>query len=173
MTPFITRMIRAARLDASLYEEVEADRAALGQAIGVVVLSSLAAGIGMARQFGGFGHVVGGLFWNLVAWFVWALLVYFIGTRLLATPKTEADLGQLLRAIGFSAAPGLIRVLGVIPGLMAVVFGVAAVWMLIAMVVAVRQALDYDNTWRAVGVVAIGWVVQGVVLMLAIGVAAR
>jgi hypothetical protein len=95
---------------------------------------------------------------------VWAFLTYYIGTRLLPEPRTRADYGQLLRTIGFASAPGLIRVVGIIPGLGAIVFAVAGVWMLIAMVIAVRQALDYTSTWRAVGVCAIGWVVQSVIL---------
>jgi hypothetical protein len=74
--------------------------------------------------------------------------------------------GQLLRTIGFSSSPGLIRVLGIIPGLTGVVFFIASIWMLVAMVIAVRQALDYQSTLRAVGVCAIGWVVQALVLAL-------
>ncbi len=99
-----------------------------------------------------------------MGWYVWAFLTYYIGTRLLPEPQTQADHGQLLRTIGFASAPGLIRVLGIIPGLAPIVFAVAGVWMLIAMVIAVRQALDYTNTWRAVGVCAIGWVVQAFIL---------
>jgi hypothetical protein len=81
-------------------------------------------------------------------------------------PQTEADLGQLLRTTGFSSSPGLIRVLGIIPGLNSVVFAVASIWMLVAMVIAVRQALDYTGTLRAVGVCAIGWIIQTVILAL-------
>jgi hypothetical protein len=97
---------------------------------------------------------------------VWAYLTYFIGTRLLPEPETRATPAELLRAIGFSSSPGLIRVLGVIPGLTAPVFFIAGVWMLSAMVIAVRQALDYRSTLRAVGVCLIGWVVQALVLAL-------
>ena len=100
-------------------------------------------------------------------------LTYWIGTRILPEPTTQADLGQLLRSIGFASAPGVIRVLGILPGLGALVALIAAVWMLVAMVIAVRQALDYTGTARAVGVCLIGWVVQAVVivgLMLLFGV---
>lgn len=165
MNTYLNRMLRAAKLDAHLYEEVEADRSAMGQAMGVVVLSSVAAGIGSISQGSGMAFV-GGILAALVGWFVWAYLTYFIGTRLLSTPQTQADYGQLLRTIGFSSAPGLIRIVGIIPGLRALAFLVAGIWMLAAMVIAVRQALDYDSTWRAVGVCAIGWVVQVVVMSL-------
>ncbi|MBW2313689.1 MAG: YIP1 family protein [Deltaproteobacteria bacterium] len=158
------RMIRAAKLDTELYEEVEADRDATGQAMAVVALSAVAAGIGLGN--GGLLGIVGVTIAALVGWFVWAFLTYVIGTRLLPEPQTKADYGELLRTLGFSSAPGLIRVLGIIPGLGAFVFLVAGVWMLVAMVIAVRQALDYTSTLRAVGVCLIGWSVQAVILVL-------
>ncbi len=102
----------------------------------------------------------------LIAWYVWAYLTYFIGTKFLPEPQTKADHGELLRTIGFSSSPGLIRVLGVIPGLGAVVFLVASIWMLVAMIIAVRQALDYESTLRAVGVCVIGWIIQTLILLL-------
>ncbi len=173
MANFIQRMIRAARLDVALYEEVEADRSALGQALAVVALSSLAAGIGSIGRFGSVNHIVLVILGALGGWFVWAVLVYWIGARLLPEPQTRSDLGELLRTIGFATAPGLIRVLGVFPGVGGVVFAVAAIWMLVAVIIAVRQALDYTSTLRAIGVCAIGWLVQAVLLLLAIGVAAR
>ena len=148
------RIIRAAKLDVALYEEVEADKQALGPAMGVVVLSSLAAGIGSV-QHGGVAGIVIGAIGALIAWYVWAYLTYVIGTKILPEATTEADIGQLLRTTGFSSSPGLIRLLGVIPGLAGVVFFVASVWMLVAMVIAVRQALDYSGTGRAVGVCVI------------------
>ena len=165
MANFGNRIIRAARLDAALYEEVEADKSALGQAMGVVVLSSVAAGIGSTSKAGLFGMLIGVVV-ALVGWYIWAYLTYFIGTRLLPEPQTKADHGELLRTIGFSSSPGLIRVLGIIPGMQSIVFPVAAIWMLVAMVIAVRQALDYSSTLRAIGVCVIGWIVQIVLFVL-------
>ena len=100
----------------------------------------------------------------LVSWFVWAYLVYWIGTRLFPEAATRASHAQLLRTVGFASAPGVLRVLGVIGPLRGLVFLVAGLWMLVATVIAVRQALDYTSTWRALGVSAIGWVVQAVLL---------
>ena len=152
------RMIRAAKLDAHLYEEVEADTSANGQALGVVVLSSLAAGIGAA---GGEPFViVVSILSALLGWFVWALLTYLIGAKMLPTAETNASLGQLLRTTGFSASPGILRAAAVIPLLGPFVMVVASVWMLAAMVIAVRQALDYTSTGRAFAVCLIGWLVQ-------------
>lgn len=159
------RIIRATKLDVNLYEEVEADKGALGQAMGVVVLSSVAAGIGSIEK-GGIGGILAGTITALIGWFIWAYLTYFIGTKLLPEPQTYADPGELLRTIGFSSSPGLIRVLGVIPGLAGLVFSIASIWMLVAMVIAVRQALDYQSTLRAVGVCVIGWIIQALFLLV-------
>jgi hypothetical protein len=152
-------MIRAAKLDVNLYEEVEADKGAMGQAMQVVILSSVAAGIGTIGTTGIKGLVLGTIV-ALVGWFIWAFLTYFIGTRLLPEPQTKADYGELLRTIGFSSSPGVLRVLGIIPMLGNILNFIVGIWMLVAMVIAVRQALDYNSTWRAVGVCLIGWIVQ-------------
>jgi len=165
MNRFQDRIFRAAKLDVNLYEEVEADKGAMRQAMGVVVLSSIAAGVGIIGR-GGFGGILIGTVAALIGWYVWAYLIYLIGTKLLPEPQTKADHGELLRTIGFASSPGLIRVLGIIPGLGGVIFSVASIWMLVATVIAVRQALDYNNTLRAVAVCAIGWIIQTAVLVL-------
>jgi Yip1-like protein len=165
MNVLADRMIRAARLDVDLYEEVEADTRTMGQATTVVVLASLAVGLARFATDGLEGIVVITL-GALLGWYVWAFLTYFIGTRFLPEPQTKADLGELLRTIGFASSPGLIRIAGLIQPLQGVLFFVASLWMLVATVVAVRQALDYSSTWRALGVCIIGWLVQGAVLAL-------
>jgi len=161
---YVYRIIRACKLDVNLYEEVEADKSATFQAAGVVVLSSLAAGVG-ALSLGTFNFLMAPLL-SLVSWFVWAYLVYFIGAKFFPEPTTKADHGQLLRTIGFSSAPGLIRVFGIIPNLMSIAFIAASIWMLVAMVIAVRQALDYQSTWRAVGVVVTAFLIQSIILFM-------
>ena len=165
MSKLMDRMVRASKLDARLYEEVEADKGAMGQATGVVVLSSIAAGIGSVGE-GGLSGILLGTVFALIGWYVWAYLTYLIGTKVLQEPETKADMGELLRTIGFSSSPGLIRVLGIIPGLAGIVFVGASVWMLVAMVIAVRQALDYKSTPRAIGVCVIGWIIQWFILLL-------
>src|SRR5262249_29864358 len=162
---FVERMVGAARLDRNTYEEVEADRGATGQALGVVVLASLASGIGMGQGLRGL--VIGTVF-TLIGWAIWAWLIYFIGTRWLPEPGTHADAGELLRTIGFATSPGVLRVLGIVPLLSRLVFAVTTIWTLIAVVVAVRQALDYQSTGRAVGVCIVGWLVP-LALLLVVG----
>ncbi len=169
MSSFNERIIRAAKLDVHLYEEVEADTGALGQAMVVVVLSSIAAGAANIGKVG-FGGVFIGMIISLVGWFLWAYLTYFVGTKLLPEPQTHSNPGELLRTIGFSSSPGLIRVLGIIPGISGLVFLIASIWMLVAMVVAVKQALDYKSTMRAVGVCVIGWIIQVLIMVLMLSV---
>ena len=161
---FVNRIIRACKLDISLYEEVEADKSATIQAAIVVVLSSIAAGIG-AISLGASNFLMAPLL-SLVSWYIWAYLIYLIGAKLFPEPNTQADHGQLLRTIGFSSAPGLIRIFGFTPELMSITFIGSGIWMLIAMVIAVRQALDYESTWRAIGVVIIGFLVQAIILIM-------
>ena len=167
---FVERMVGAAKLDVRVYEEIEADRSATPQAMGVVVLAAVAGGIGVGAGIRG---LVVGTIAGLLGWAVWAGLTYFIGTRWLPEPDTKADVGELLRTIGFATSPGILRVAGIVPVLGSIVIVVSAVWTLVAVVVAVRQALDYRSTGRAIGVCVIGWVVQIVIFGLFIGVARR
>jgi len=155
---YLQRLIGAAALDAAIYEEVEADDRATTQAFATVLLSSIAAGIG-SREFGGatVGNIAFISTMAVLGWAAWALVTYSIGVRMFAQPQTRSNVGELLRTIGFASAPGCLRVLGVLPGVMVPVFVVTAVWMLAAMVVAVRQALDYDSTARAIAVCIVGW----------------
>ena len=168
MATLIQRAVGAARLNVATFEEVEADRGATGQAMLVVVLSAVAAGIGAWGEPGnGFLKMA---FISLVAWFVWAFLTWLVGTKILPGPETSADMGQLLRTIGFAASPGILRVFAGLPGVGPVIGFIASVWMLIAMVVAVRQALDYRSTGRAVAVCIVGFLVY-LAVILALGAA--
>ena len=164
-TSFKNRIIRASKLDSNLYEEVEADKSALGQAMAVVVLSSIAVGIGLYKT-GGFSGIITGTMASLISWYVWAYLTYFIGTKFLPEPQTQADLGELLRTIGFSSSPGLLRVFYFVPGIGVLLYLISSFWMLVAMIIAVRQALDYNSTLRAVGVCVIGYIIQIFVLVI-------
>jgi hypothetical protein len=155
---YLQRLVGAAALDAAIYEEVEADARATTQAAATVLLSSVAAGIG-AAGFGGnaVGNVAFVSIVALLAWAAWALVIFELGVRVMPEPETQSNVGELLRTIGFAATPGILRVFGIFPGVTLPVFGVTAVWMLAAMVVAVRQALDYRSTARALAVCGLGW----------------
>jgi hypothetical protein len=157
---FFYRVRGAALLDAATYEEVEADRTATPQALAIVLLSSLGAGIGIqgARGTGAtfaFFALVGVV--SLLAWAAFALVTFEIGARILPTSETRVTVDQLLRTLGFAAAPGLIQVFGVFPGATYPVFALAIGWSLVASVIAVRQALDFESTPRAIAVCALAW----------------
>lgn len=157
------RMLGAAKLDKAVYEEVENDRTATGQALGVVVLTSVATGIGLTAGLSG---IIIGLVAGVIAWALWAALIYWIGAKMLPEPTTHADWGELARTLGFATTPGVFRILGVIPVLGELIFVVTGIWMLVATIIAVRQALDYQSLPRAVGVCFVGWVAQVAVFYL-------
>ncbi len=153
----LARMMGAARLNVETYEEVEHDRSATPQALLVVIAVAIATGVGGVLS-GGTGWVDGVLFGVIrgaISWTVWALAALFVGTKLLSTAETEADWGQLARGTGFAQTPGLLNVLVFIPVVGLVLFIVTWVWQIAAMVVAVRQMLDYRSTLRAVFVILI------------------
>lgn len=154
MNSFVRRMVGAAKLDTATYEEVEADRGATGQALGVVFLSSLAILIG---DFTGDLDILVGFVGGFVGWMVWVLFIWIAGVKLLPEPQTRSDIGELVRTTGFAASPGLLRVFGLIPFLGSMVAVVVYLWTLAAMILAVRQALDYKSTIRAVVVSVIGF----------------
>ena len=160
MATFIRRMLGAARLDPGTYEKVEGDTGATSQALAVVLLASIGSGIGWIGASPRYlGAITVLTVTAVVGWVTWALLTYLIGTRLFPEKQTRANPGELLRTLGFAQAPGLLRPLALLPGLSGSVTGVIAVWTLATMVVAVRQALDYTSTLRALTVCMTGWAV--------------
>ena len=164
----IQRMIRAAQLKAEVYEEVEADKSATGQAMAVVVLSALATGIAFLGIGGAdvFGVVLGVAF-ALLGWALLALITYLVGTRLFPTPETSADWGELARTLGFAQSPGVLKIFLIVPGIGPLIFSIASIWTLVATVIAIRQALDYTSTWRAVGVAIVSYIPQSLLLGIA------
>lgn len=160
---FVRRVLGAAMLSANTYEEVEADRSATSQALFVVLLASISAAVGARGAFGAastlrFLTIASSL--SVVAWATFAVLSYEIGSRLLPARETRTDVGELLRTLGFAAAPGLVQAFAVFGGPTRWIFGIAIVWALVASVVAVRQALDYDSTARAIAVCGLAWLLS-------------
>ena len=158
-------MFRAAKLDPAVYEEVERDRSATGQAAFVVVATSIAAAVGArgSEGLGSFGVAIGAL----IGWAIYAWLAYVIGARLLSGKETRADWGEVARALGFANVPRFALLLGVIPGLAGLVELGVAIWVIAATVVALRAALDF-STRRAVATTLLSALVP-VVLAMALG----
>jgi hypothetical protein len=160
---FLNRIYRSVKIDPEVFDEVQKDKKATTAAGVVVVLSSLAAGVG-ASHLGTINFFLApGL--SLASWFVWAYIVYFVGVKLFPDFKTKTTHAALLRGIGFSSAPGMIRILGFNEDLMSVTFIGSGFWMLACMVVAVKQTLHYKSLWKALGVVIIAWFVQAFALI--------
>ncbi|MDA0735389.1 MAG: YIP1 family protein [Chloroflexi bacterium] len=152
----LQRMIGAARLDVHTFEDVESDQNATKQALLVVVLVSIASGIGAIAAGDNFIlNFLAGMALGIIGWAVWAYITFFVGTKILNTPETHADWGQMARGTAFAQTPGLLRVFGIIPYIGGVIILISAIWQLVAMVIAVRQCLDYQSTGRAIGVVLI------------------
>ena len=146
------RMMGAARLDIDVYEEVEADGSATGQAAGVVAIVALCSAVGGIG--GGAQGVFGGLIAALLGWALWAGITYLIGDKLLGGTATW---GELLRTLGFAQAPGVLFLLGIIPLLGSLVVILVGIWILVTGVVAIRQALDF-GTGRAIATALLGFI---------------
>jgi hypothetical protein len=155
---FADRVKGVLLLDAKTFEEIEADKTANGQALLVVVAASLAAGLGASIQFGARG-LLSETIGALVGWVMWAAVTWVIGSKLLPEPQTRTDMGELLRVIGFAYAPQLFAFFAFVSFIGVIISTIVAFWVLAATILAVRQALDYENTWRAAAVVLIGWLI--------------
>ena len=156
----IQRMVGAALLKVDTYEEVEADRSATKQAAAVVVVVAVARAIGTAEQ--GSVGIVAAVIAAVVGWLLWAGITYVIGDKILGGTATW---GELLRTIGFAQTPGIALLLGFIPVLGGVLALVVGIWVLIAGVVAIRQALDF-GTGKAIVTAVLGWLVIAIPLAL-------
>lgn len=164
MATLVERAVGAARLDAGIYEEIEHDPAALGQAMMVVAVASVCAGIGAAQ--GGLGAIIVGVVTSLIGWLIWATFTWIVGTKMLPEPTTQASLVELMRTLGFSASPGVFSIVGFVPVVGALIALLALGWQLAAMVVAVRSALDYAANGRAIAVCLIGFAVYLLVVIV-------
>jgi hypothetical protein len=160
MNNIIKSMIGAARLDAQTYERVEADPSTTVAAVLVVLVASVAASIGIGATDP--GGVLGVTLGAMATWMVWVVLTYVIGTRILPESQTHATIGEVLRTTGFSATPGILRIFGFLPAIGSAIFFIVTIWMLFAFVIAVRQALDYAGSLRALLVCILGWLIHGV-----------
>ena len=166
MREFAQRVLGTMRLDAATYEGIEADPRAINQAVLVVVAFAVAAGVGMTWPSPAPSALAIAIAASLTGWFSWAALVYYLGVHVFPGPDTRGDIGQLARTIGFSAAPGVFLVLLGLPVSRPIVFLTISLWMLASMVVAVRQALDFTQTTRAIGVCAAGWLLVALVALV-------
>lgn len=171
MAQIVDRMIRAAKLDATLFEEVARDETTMGEALTVVLIASAASGLGLLLA--GPVGLIGGAIAALLSWFIWAWLAFFVGTVMVPDPGTNTNLPAVMRVTGYASAPGVIAVLGLIPFFGPLVSFVASLWMLAAFVVAIRVVMNFDGIGKAVLVCVVGWLVKlaigGLFVLLGLG----
>jgi hypothetical protein len=164
------RVIGAMRLNVPTFEEVEHDQSATGQAAIVVLAGAVSGGLGGGSLTG----TLAGAVLGLLGWALASFVVLIVGTKVLPGRNTQADFGQVARTLGFAQAPYIFGILGIIPILGYLIRFALWIWVLVAMVIAVRQALDYDDTVRAIIVCVIAWAIIFVMALIAtaIGVGA-
>jgi hypothetical protein len=160
---FVERVIGAIRLDPATYEQVEHDTDATWQAALVVAVAAIFSGVGSTG--GRTRDLVGGVVSAVIFWAIFALFAYLVGVYLLKGPQTSATFGEVLRALGFSYAPSLIAILGLIPGIGFLFILIAGIWSLIASVIALRQSLEV-STGRAVAIAVVAFLAMVVVLAI-------
>ena len=184
MASFVERVVGAATLKSSIYEDIEADKGATIPALIIVVLSSLAVGFAQAVDWffislpnstgaalaAAVAALVGYTILAVVGWFMWVIITLIVGTKMLPEPETSSNMGELVRTVGFAQVPGMFRIFSAIPILGYLVTFVVWLWMLAAFVVAARQALDYKSLGRAIAVCAIGWIVNLVIVVVVGGI---
>jgi hypothetical protein len=161
MHRFLNRFFRAAKLDVTLYQEIIEDPGTLNQALIVVFIYSMAAAYGTFAGAGVSGTNIA-MITTLLGWYVWAFSTYIVGARILPEAQTEPDRKTLLRVMGFASAPGILRMLGFLPGLGIAVLLASTAWMIAAATVGVKQALNYESTARALGVCLLGMIISAV-----------
>jgi hypothetical protein len=159
MASFGERVVGAMQLNPRSFEEVEHDPTAMGQAVGVIALAAVSSGIANI-WYGGLGAIVWGVIATLIGYVVWAAIVWLVGTKVMPDPATKADFAETFRVIGFAASPGLLSIITIIPLLGWLLMFLIWLWTIAAMVIAVREVLDYSNTGKAVVVVIIGFIVN-------------
>jgi hypothetical protein len=175
---FAERVVGALKLDANTFEDIERDRTAMGQAVGIIALAAAASSLGSIWHLG-LGKIVLAVLISICAYLLWSVLIWVVGTKVMPDPATSADFAETFRVIAFAAAPGLLGAISIIPILGTVIAWLLTpiiwLWSMAAMVIATRQVLDYSETFKAVIVVLIGFVVYlvfwGTMMMLAVGAA--
>jgi hypothetical protein len=150
MVPILDRMIRAAKLDSGVYEDVEADPEAFGQAFGIVVVSGMATVVGITGRVDP-SELISGFGLGILGLGAWSAIAYLVGTRLFPEPQTRSNWGELLRTTGFAAAPGMLSILGIIPVLTGFITFAVSIWILLSFAVAVRQALALESDVHTAG----------------------
>ena len=163
----IDRIVRAIRLDWTVFGEIAKDRDALKEAAIIVAIVTFLSAIGTGIAAGSFGAFVGAWIAGIpIGWIGWAIITYFVGT---AVFKGETDIPEMLRVLGYASAPYLLGLLRFIPCVGWIFPLIGGLLALVAGIIAVREAMDFDTS-NAIVTVIIGWIIvmmiQGVFWIL-------
>jgi hypothetical protein len=145
MKPIVKRMQRAIVLDRALFEEVVADPSVQGQSVWVVVIYAMTTAFGLFGMIGGAAVNIA-LITTILGWYIWAFSVFYFGTRMLGTMSGSADRKTILRVVAFASAPGVIRLLGLIPKSFVYILLISSIWILIAAVVGLKKVFVHAAT---------------------------
>ena len=165
---YAEKLYKAIMLDVEFYEAVEADKSLTRQAMITVALVAIVEGFVLAGITAPIA-LAQGVLGSILRWVVWAFFIAFVGTRILPEPETDSNTGELLRTLGFAYAPGLLLIFQYVPLINNLpIVSIVYILQLAAMTVAVRQALDFSSTVRAVGVCIVAFIVMIITLGLLI-----
>ena len=161
---YLQKLYRAIMLDTELYEEVEADKTLTRQAMMTVAIVAIIESI---FHLGSEDSIIGSIeaaLGSVIRWSLWAMLIAFVGTRILPEPETDSNTGELLRTLGFAYAPGIFYIFSSVPVIGFFVQLMVPFWQLASMTIAVRQALDFSSTTRAIGVCIVAFILAMLIL---------
>jgi hypothetical protein len=165
MRTFISRMIDAAKLDSSLFEELINDPTTQGQSVWVVAIFAMATGFGLFSRAGALA-VNSCLVTTFFAWYFWSFTLYFAGTYLFRDAGKKADRKTVMRVMAFASAPGILRLLGVIPQTSVILFIVTSVWIIAASVMGIKMAFEIPTTGKVLLLCAGAWLLAFLVQFL-------
>jgi hypothetical protein len=167
------RMQRAIVLDQPFFEQVVADASLQGQSVWAVAIYAMATAFGTFSMIGGAAVNIG-LITTILAWYIWAFSVFYFGTRLLGPMTDGADRKTIMRVIAFASAPGVIRLLGILPKTTMIILAASSIWILIAAVMGLKKVFTQTTTVKitmiCVGTWCAGTLFQLIVLVVLLAV---
>jgi hypothetical protein len=160
MNSLVRQTIGAMTFRAAIYREIATQPGATAPAIGILLLSCFVPG-SVSIVYG----TLGGILYSFSGWAIWICLAYMIGAKIFPESPVDSGLLRLLRAGGFAASPALLGFFGLAAVVGHILPITTTVWVIAATAVAIREALQYRTTSRAVAVCLASW--AGTLLILA------
>lgn len=157
MKGLFQRLFRAMRLDGQLFEEVVSDSSIQGQSVWAVAIFAMATAFGTFTLISGTAVNIG-LLTAMIGWYVWAFSIFYLGSRILSL-KAGADRKTIMRVMAFACAPGIFRILGIIPKTTAIIFAVTSIWILVTAIFGLKKAFPESPSFKISLITIFTWVV--------------